>query len=402
MNQALRPPRRRRLRDAGAEFIREEVSGGVFLLVAALLALLWANLPIGGSYEEFWTTDASFNLGPISKTADLRYWVNDALMVLFFFVIGLEIKRELVLGELSERSKALLPMIGAAGGVILPGLIYFALNAGGEGARGWAIPMATDIAFAVGVLALLGKRIPSGIRITLLSIAIVDDIIAILIIALFYSGGIALGWLALGIGGLLAVQGLKLTGTGKIWPFIPIGVVVWIGFLFSGVHATIAGVLLGLMTPAHPIDGRRVLEELEIRVVPWTTVLVVPIFALANAGVTFDSKVVSAAFSSPVFFGIVAGLVLGKFIGISGAILIAQRLGIARTPDDVTPGHVFGIAGLAGIGFTVSLFITELSFGGSELADIAKIAIFAASLVAAATGSSILLRQTAGGKSPET
>jgi NhaA family Na+:H+ antiporter len=381
-------------RNAGADFIRSEVSGGAVLLVAAVLALIWANAPFGETYTSFWDTQITLPIPFDGKTESLQYWVNDLLMVLFFFVVGLEIKRELAVGELKDRSKARLPLIAALGGVILPGAIFLSLNAGGEAAGGWAIPMATDIAFAVGVLALLGKRIPSGVRVLLLSIAIVDDVIAILIIAVFYTADLDLPWVLASIAGLAIVVGMQRAKIVRIWPYWIIGAFVWVAVLSSGIHATIAGVILGLMTPAHPIGGRHVIEDLEHRLHPWTSMVIVPIFALANAGVALGGGVISDAVSSDLFWGIGLGLVVGKVLGISGAALLASRFGLGSLPAGVERGHVWGIAALGGIGFTVSIFITGLAFDSIELLEYAKIGIFAGSLVSAVFGSAILLTVT--------
>ena len=381
-------------RNAGAEFIRSEVSGGAVLLVAAILALLWANASFGDTYTSFWATEITLPIPFDGKTESLQYWVNDLLMVLFFFVVGLEIKRELAVGELKDRSKARLPLIAALGGVILPGGIFLALNAGGEAADGWAIPMATDIAFAVGVLALLGKRIPSGVRILLLSIAIVDDVIAILIIAVFYTSNLDLAWVVAAIAGLGIVVAMQRAKVGQIWPYWIIGAFVWVAVLSSGIHATIAGVILGLMTPAHPIGGRHVIEDLEHRLHPWTSMVIVPIFALANAGVALGGGIINDAVGSDLFWGIALGLVAGKVVGISGAVFLASRLGLGELPSGVERGHVWGIAALGGIGFTVSIFITGLAFDSVALLEYAKIGIFAGSLVSALLGSAILLTTT--------
>ena len=310
-------------RNAGADFIKSEVSGGAVLLIAAVLAMLWANAPFGDSYEAFWKTDLTLGFGQFSITEDLQHWVNDALMVLFFFIVGLEIKRELVVGELNDRSKAMLPLIAATGGVVVPGIIYLSLNAGGSGAHGWAIPMATDIAFAVAVLALLGKRIPSGVRLLLLSIAIIDDVIAILIIAIFYSKDISMVWLAAGVAGILVVYLMQRLGVSRISPYWVIGALVWVAFLSSGIHATIAGVILGLMTPAHPIKGRHVIEDLEHILHPWTSMLIVPLFALANAGIVISATILADATASLIFWGVAFGLIVGKVIGIGSGIAVA-------------------------------------------------------------------------------
>jgi len=380
-------------RDAGTDFIKSEVSGGAVLLVAAVAAMLWANAPFGDSYESFWQTKLTLGFGQLAITEDLQHWVNDALMVFFFFVVGLEIKRELVVGELNERSKALLPLIAAIGGVLVPGLIFISLNLGGVGEGGWAIPMATDIAFAVAVLALLGKRIPSGVRLLLLSIAIIDDVIAILIIALFYSKDISLVWLAAGAAGILIVYLMQRFGVSRIWPYWAIGIVVWVAFLSSGVHATIAGVILGLMTPAHPVKGRHVIEDLERQLHPWTSMVIVPLFALANAGIVISASILADATASMIFWGVALGLVFGKVIGIGFGISIAQRFGWGTTPDGVTSSHAWGVAALGGIGFTVSLFIAELSFENEQLLEYAKIGIFTGSIVSALIGVFLLTRR---------
>lgn len=391
-----------RWRNAGPDFVRSEVAGGAVLLIAAFAALIWANASIfGDSYTTFWSRELTLGVPGFSKTEDLQYWVNDLLMVFFFFIVGLEIKRELAVGELNDRNKAKMPVIAALGGVLLPGAIFLGLNLGGEGASGWAIPMATDIAFAVGVLALLGKRIPSGIRLLLLSIAIIDDVIAILIIAIFYSDGLSFIWVLLSLIAFAVVLVMQRVGIAKIWPYWLIGAVVWVAVLSSGVHATIAGVILGLMTPAQPVKGRHVLEDLEHGLHPWTSLLIVPVFALANAGIVITGGTISAATESTIFWGIVLGLVLGKLFGISGAILVARRFGWGDVPQGVTTGHIFGIAGLGGIGFTVSLFITGLAFTELQLIDDAKMGIFAGSLISALVGVTLLLWKTDGGsKSP--
>lgn len=381
-------------RDAGSDFIKSEVSGGAVLLVAAIAAVAWANAPFGETYQSFWETKLTLGFGDAAITEDLKHWVNDGLMVLFFFVVGLEIKRELVVGELNDRSKAVLPLIAAIGGVLVPGLIYVSLNAGGAGSDGWAIPMATDIAFAVAVLALLGKRIPPGVRLLLLSIAIIDDVIAILVIAVFYSKDISMVWLAIGAAGLLAVWLMQRIDISRIFPYVVVGIIVWIAFLSSGVHATIAGVILGLMTPAHPIKGRHVIEDLEHRLHPWTSMLIVPLFALANAGIVISGSILANASASMIFWGVALGLVVGKVIGIGFGVVVAQRLGWGKLPEGVLGSHVWGVAALGGIGFTVSLFIAELSFEAEQLLEYAKIGIFTGSIISALIGVFLLTRKS--------
>jgi NhaA family Na+:H+ antiporter len=378
--------------DPLAEFLREEAAGGIVLVVASIVAVIWANSPAGESYVSFWETKATLGLGGAALTEDLRHWVNDGLMALFFFVVGLEIKRELVTGELRERSAAALPAMAAIGGVVLPAGIFLAVTAGSEEASGWAIPAATDIAFAVGVLALLGDRVSSGVKLFLLTVAIVDDIIAIAIIAVFYSDDLSLPWLAGAVGALVLVVALRRAGVKAIPVYAVAGLGVWLAMHESGVHATIAGVALGLLTPARPIAGRRVLETLEHRLHPFTAFAVVPLFALANAGVDFGGGVLGDAAGSRLAWAIVAGLVLGKLLGIAGATFLGLRLGWGSLPEAVSRPQVWGIAAIGGIGFTVSLFIAQLAYESQETVDVAKVGIFAGSLVSGAIGALILFR----------
>jgi NhaA family Na+:H+ antiporter len=321
---------------------------------------------------------------------DLQHWVNDALMAIFFFVVGLEIKRELAVGELRDPRAAALPAAAAVGGVVLPALIFVSLTSG-EAQSGWGIPMATDIAFAVGVLALLGNRVPAGAKLLLLSVAIVDDIIAITVIALFYTDAVSLLWLAGTGAGLVGVVVMQRLGITAIWPYVLVGVVVWVATLESGVHATIAGVALGLLTPAGQVGGRSVLADLEHRLHPWSAFLIVPLFALANAGVDFRGGVLGDAMDESLTWAIVLGLVVGKVLGISGAVWLAVRTGLGRLPSGVSPLHVIGVAGIAGIGFTVSLFIADLAYNDPALTETAKIGIFTGSTIAAVLGAALLV-----------
>ena len=373
------------------EFLQAESAGGIVLLVAAVLALVWANSPASGSYQALWSVELSLGTGRLAPSHDLRGWVNDGLMVLFFFVIGLEIKRELVTGELREPRVAVLPALAAVGGVVLPAAIFLGIVGTGEGAAGWGIPVATDIAFAVGVLAVLGSRIPTGVKVFLVSIAIVDDIIAIVIIAVFYAESIALGWLGAAAAGLLAVLVVRRVGVAAVWPYALVGVGVWYATDSSGVHATIAGVALGLLTPARPVRGREVLHELEHRLHPVTAFAVVPLFALANAGVDLRGGVLSDAADSGLAWGVAAGLLVGKTFGIGLVTLLAHHTRLAALPPGVGTGQVWGIAALAGIGFTVSLFIAELAYEDPALVDRAKVGIFAGSAASAALGVALLL-----------
>ena len=405
-----------------ARFLHTEAAGGIVLLASVVLALLLANSPFGPGYESFWLTEVSLTVGPLHLTEDLRQVVNDGLMAIFFFVVGLEIKRELVVGELNSARNAALPAIAAVGGMLVPALIYAAINRGSPGSGGWGIPMATDIAFAVGLMALFSDRIPRGLKIFLLSLAIVDDIGVIIVIAIFYSGTLAAGWMLAAVALIAAIVVLRRL---KVWwvpVYVVMGVALWLAVFESGVHATIAGVILGLLTPAVPADpdGMRdvfeqaealaqepdaafvratsqqanevvsVAERLEHLLHPWSSFVIIPVFALANAGVVFSFDRLQDAASSPVAVGIFLGLVAGKMIGIVGASLLALRLGLGTLPDGVTKTHLVGMSAVAGIGFTVSLFVAGLAFGDAELVGAAKLGIFFASLVAGTLGAVIL------------
>ena len=312
-------------------------------------------------------------------------------MAVFFFVIGLEIKRELDTGELRDPRAATLPALAAVGGMVVPAVLYVALAGGGEAGRGWGIPMATDIAFVLGVLAVLGRRVPSRLKLFLLTLAIIDDIGAIVVIAVFYSGGVHLGWLASAALAFIGVWLLRVGGVSRPIAYLPLAVVAWVCTLESGVHATIAGVALGLLTPARPVAGRAVLTDLEHRLHPWSSFLVVPVFALANAGVALGADQVGEAAASTVSWAVVVGLVVGKTVGVAGMTAIAVRLRIARLPQGLTARHVVGGGTLAGVGFTVSLFVTGLAFDSTDLIDQAKVGILVASVVAGALGTAVLV-----------
>ena len=403
-------------------FLRVEAAGGILLLAAAVVALVWANSPWWASYERLWTTDVVLTIGHRTMDDDLRHWINEGLMALFFFVLGLEIRRELADGQLASPRAAAVPALGALGGMVVPALVYLAINRGGPGVDGWGIPTATDVAFSLGVLALLGRRAPPGLKVLLLGLAIVDDIGAIVVIALFYSGGLHLRWLAAAGGGLVVVALLRRARVWYLPVYVVIGVAVWFATRESGVHATIAGVALGLLTPAAPLMDEpaadHIADELsadrdvtasEVRDIsfriresvplterladtlhPWTGYVIVPLFALANAGVRVTGDRLSAAATSRITLGVVVGLVVGKLVGVAGAIGLATRLGVGELPAGVTRRHVVGMAGLAGIGFTVSLFITALAFPGPRLGGEAKLGVLAASVIAALVGTAIL------------
>jgi NhaA family Na+:H+ antiporter len=414
------------------EFLRIEASGSILLLLAAVAALVWANSAWSESYHDLWHTHLTIDLGSFQLDQSLHHWVNDGLMVIFFFVVGLEIKYELVNGDLRDPRTAALPIVAAFGGMLVPAGIYAVINAGGDGAAGWGIPMATDIAFAVGVLGLLGRRIPSTARIFLLTLAIVDDIGAILVIAVFYTSDLSWGWLGLALLGLALVWMWRLL---RVWLFpvyVVMGVLVWYALLQSGVHATLAGVALGLLTPATPLlkeevarayateamrdhsidpdelhhlrfllrESVSVVERLVSALHPVSAYFVLPIFALANAGVELGA--LSDVFTSEIGLGIVLGLVLGKPIGIFVFSWLAVRVGLGKRPEGTNWSMLFGLGAVAGIGFTVSLFIAGLSFPGDEVltAD-AKIAILLASLISAVVGVLILLLASRRAPDPE-
>jgi Na+:H+ antiporter, NhaA family len=381
----------RRVVGALEDFLRDEATGGIALLIATIVALTWANISLDG-YESVWDTKLGGNVGDLNLELDLRHWVNDGLMAIFFFVVGLEIKRELVAGELQDRRAATLPFVGALGGVLAPALVFVAITAGTDEVSGWAIPAATDIAFAVGVMALLGDRVSSGLKLLLLSIAIVDDIAAILIIAVFYSDSLSATWLLAAAGGLLAVVALRKLGVARIPAYALVGIFVWIAVHESGVHATIAGVALGLLTPTGSFRGRDILDTLEHRLHPVSAFAIVPLFALTNAGVSFGGGVLSDAATSRVAWAIAAGLLVGKVLGITGATFLGLRLGWGTLPEGVERRQIVGLAALAGIGFTVSLFIAQLTYDDPDVVNTAKIGIFTGSVLSGIVGAWLMSR----------
>lgn len=372
------------------EFLHSEAAGGIALVIGTLIAVAWANSPAAESYTSIWGHYLTLGWGEAALTENLQHWVNDGLMAIFFFVVGLEIKRELAVGELRDRRAAALPAAAALGGVVVPALIFLTL-ARGEAAAGWGIPMATDIAFAVGVLALLGDRVPAGAKLLLLSVAIVDDIIAIVVIATVYTDTVSLAWLGGAAAGLGAVLVLRSLRVHAISPYVLVGIVVWVATLESGVHATIAGVALGLLTPAGEIAGRSVLNTLEHRLHPWSAFVIVPLFAVANAGVDFGGGLLGEAVGNSLTWAIALGLVVGKIAGIGTAVWLAVRTGFGRLPAGVTPLHVLAVAAVAGIGFTVSLFIADLAYDDPALTETAKVGIFAGSVLAGVIGATVML-----------
>jgi len=377
----------------GDEFVSVEALSAVVLLAATVAALVWANVS-GASYASVWHHHLDLGFAGLDLDLSRAHWVTDGLMTVFFFVVGLEIKRELVCGELRDPRAAALPVLAALGGMVLPALIYVAINASGPGLRGWAVPMATDIAFATGVLALLGSRVPRRLVLFLLTLAIVDDVGAIVVIAIFYSGGVRGWWLLAAVGVVAIVFGLQRLRVGSPIAYVLPALALWLCLQQSGVHATIAGVVLGLCTPARPFGGRRVIEGLEHRIHPWSVFVVAPLFALANAGVVVDADSLGRALRSPVTIGVVAGLVLGKTVGVAGGALLGQRLGVGRLPTGVDGRDVVGVAAVAGIGFTVALFIAGLAFPPDRF-DLAVIGILAGSLISAGVGAAVFLTRPA-------
>jgi NhaA family Na+:H+ antiporter len=376
-----------------------ESAGGLVLLGTIVIALVIANSPIADSYEALWTSSIGSPPTLFHLNLDLREWVNAGLMTFFFFVVSLEIKREMVDGDLKTLGGAALPVIAALGGMLVPALIYLTINVGGEGVRGWAIPVATDIALVVGAMALLGHRVGRGLRSFLLTLAIADDLAAIVVIALFYGATIQLAWLAVAVFLCIAVVLLQRTRVWHIGPYAVLGVLIWFATLRSGVHATVAGVALGLLTPVRDPSGpQRDLggpaERLQRLLHPWSSFVVIPLFALANAGVALGSTNWRASLTSPVTLGVVVGLVVGKAVGIAGFAWSAIKIGVGPPPPGLTGRQLIGGAVLGGIGFTISLFIAETAFDGS-LAARAKIGILIGSSIAALAGALILRSGTA-------
>ena len=408
------------------EFIKSESAGAILLLVATALALLWANSSYSASYFAFWKRPLGINLGGFSLSMDLGDWIDDVLMSIFFLVVGLEIKREIVQGELSSWRRAALPAIAAVGGMVVPAVIYFGLNRHGDAARGWAVPMATDIGFAVGVLALLGKKIPSSLRVFLLALAIIDDLGAIVVIALFYTQDISVEATAIALG-LLAVLVVLPRRVSNTAIYLILGLAFWVAVKKSGIHVTIAGAILGFLAPFEPRyeageiipRTRRLLEKLglalhdrqtvtaevtlsELQVLaqgteslagrlekglhPWVSFGILPLFALANAGIVLSASQIQAAIVSPAAIGIFLGLVVGKVIGVAGSSFLAVRFRLAVMAEGATWNHFIGAGMLAGIGFTVALFVSGLAFATQDLQSTARMAILFASLVSGVLG----------------
>jgi Na+:H+ antiporter, NhaA family len=422
-------------------FMHAEAGGAIVMLIAAVAALGWANSPWHHAQEALWETELTIHLGALAHIdLTLVEWINDALMAIFFFVVGLEIKRELVHGELRDPKKASLPAIAALGGMLVPAAIFMTLNAGGPGFDGWGIPMATDIAFAVAVVALVGDRVPAPAKVFLLTLAIADDMGAILVIALFYTSQLSLGWLAISVATLAAVELCKRRHIRAMPVYVALALFAWFAFHETGLHATLAGVILGLITPAWPFynpsnfsddmaqllghgvaldaiekdletsraqydeatvrlaeierlvsETQSPLDRLESKLHLWVAFLIVPLFAFANAGVRLSSEAVDGLFSNRVVLGIVLGLVIGKTVGVFTFTVLGEKLGLGTLPAGVNHRIVFGLALTAGIGFTVALFIAGLAFDpGSLTTDSAKIGILGGSVIAGILGFTFL------------
>jgi NhaA family Na+:H+ antiporter len=378
-------------------FLHVEAASGIVLLVCTAVALTLANSPMADWFSGLWKTQVSLSMGSFRLAGDVGHLiVNDGLMTIFFFVVGLELKRELVHGELRDPRKALLPVFAAIGGVMLPAAIYLGLQWGEPGQRGWAIPMATDIAFVVGFLALFGRRVPAGLKILLLSLAIVDDLVAVLIIAFVFTDAIGWAWLVWASGAFVLVYLLQRAGVRSVSVYGIVGVFIWLAFLQSGVHPTVAGVLLGLLTPAGAWIGQTAapeavspLQRLEDGLHPWVAFVIMPVFALANAGVVLRLSSVA----DPVALAVGAGLAVGKPVGILLLCGLAIRAGITKLPEGVSWSMLAGGACLAGIGFTMALFLNGLAFPAADFPTqeaAGKIGTLMGSVVSAALGATML------------
>lgn len=408
-------------------FLHVEAVSGIVLLIAAAIALLWANSPQAAGYHALWQMPLTLALGDWQFSHSLHFWVNDVLMTFFFLVVGMEIRREIHEGALSQLREAALPMAAACGGVLMPALIYLLFNHEPGRSHGWAVPTATDIAFAVGVLALLGRRIPSPVRIFLLTLAITDDIIAVVIIALFYSGGLDFSGFAVAGAGILWILALHRMGIGNAWAYVAPSAIVWLGLLLTGAHPSLAGVALGLLTPVHAIrlrehpadtvwrigqrlsqdkhmdDPERLAQPLkqlrlaqremlppvtrvQMALHPWVAFGIMPLFAFANAGVSLGNLDLSADAPRWVMSGVMLALIFGKPLGVLLTSWLAVRLGWCRLPPGVGWDGILLIGLLAGIGFTMAIFVSMLAFADSQLMDAAKLGVLLGSLGAAVLG----------------
>jgi NhaA family Na+:H+ antiporter len=377
------------------EFIRLETSGGIILMIAAVLAMIIANSPLATAYDAILGTYIKVGIGSFEIAKPAILWINDGLMAIFFFLVGLEIKREVLAGELSSFDKAILPIMAAIGGMAVPGLIYAIINWGTpENLNGWAIPTATDIAFALGILALIGSRAPVALKIFLLAIAIIDDLGAIVIIAVFYTSQLSINALTISMLGFAVAIVLNRMGIQRTAPYLLVGIVMWVFVLKSGVHATLAGVLIALTIPLKSKnEDEALLYKMEHGLHPWVAFLILPIFAFANAGVNFTGIGIDDLLQ-PLTLGIAVGLFLGKQIGVFLATWIGVKSGIARLPENVTWRHVYGVACLTGVGFTMSLFIGSLAFGAADELNAVRLGVVLGSVLSGLFGY-VLLKSAA-------
>ncbi len=380
------------LKRGAQAFFEHQAAGGIVLMMAAALALMLDNSPLAYTYDQLLSTPVVIQVGALLIDKPLLLWINDGLMAIFFFLVGLEIKREFLEGRLSNRRQAGLPVFAAIGGMLVPALFYVALNLDDPTAiRGWAIPAATDIAFALGVLALLGPRVPVALKVFLLALAIIDDLGAIIIIAVFYTSNLAPSVLAIAAAGVAVLALLNYRGVTRLSPYLVVGLVIWVCVLKSGVHATLAGVVIALFIPlrAKNEDGHAPLKQAEHGLAPWVAFGVMPVFAFANAGVALHG-LAPADLLAGIPLGIAAGLFLGKQLGIMSFVWIGIKLGLARLPDGVTWLQIYGASLLAGIGFTMSLFIGTLAFSGPEHAAAVRIGVLTGSVLSALVGYAVL------------
>lgn len=379
------------------DFLKAESAGGVVLMMAAAAALVLANSPLAGAYAAVLNAEIALTVSGAGIEKPALLWINDGLMALFFFLVGLEVKREVLTGQLSSWKQSSLPLFAALGGMVLPALVFAGINWNSpENLAGWAIPAATDIAFALGILALLGSRVPVALKALLLAIAVIDDIGAIVIIALFYTPGVELGMLIAAAAVLVVLALIGRAKVGSSLPYVLLGIALWFFVLKSGVHATLAGVALAMTVPLTSRAGSVVLERMEHALHPWVAFLVVPIFALANAGVSFAGIELSA-FAAPLPLGIALGLFLGKQLGIVGFAWMAVKSGIATLPEGIAWRQIYGLSMIAGIGFTMSLFIGNLAFVSADQLAAVKLGVLGGSLLSA-LGGILILRST--GKHP--
>lgn len=384
------------------KFIHAESSAGIVLMITAAIALVINNIGLSGLYTAFLSTPIHVQIGELIIAKPMLLWINDGLMAIFFFLIGLEIKREVVEGQLSSKDKAILPFVAAIGGMVAPAAVFMLLNGDiAENRAGWAIPAATDIAFALGLLALIGTRAPITLKVMLLAIAIIDDLLAIGIIALFYTSKLsmlALGLAAICFAGLLI---LNRTGVMKIAPYVLIGIVMWVCVLKSGVHATLAGVMTAFCVPLSSKDKsiKSPLKKIEHGLHPWVAFLILPVFAFANAGISF-AGITMDQMMSPLTLGIALGLFVGKQIGVFGAAFLAVKTGIAKLPEGLNWAHIYGLSLITGVGFTMSLFIGGLAFDNQAQMDSVKLGVLAGSFMSAVVGMIVLTLFT-GYKAPE-